>query len=42
MKAVGMRLRHKVDGWRDSAGSEKPAALTGLTMVGVRQGMLMA
>jgi len=41
-QAVETRLGHKVDGWRDSAWSEKPTALAGLTMVGVRQGMLVA
>ena len=42
MQAVGMRLRHKVYGWRDSAWSKKPTALARLTMVVVGQGMLMA
>jgi hypothetical protein len=42
MHAVGMRLRHKVYGWRNSAWSKKPTALARLTMVVVGQGMLMA
>jgi hypothetical protein len=42
MQAVGMRPRHKVYGWRDSAWSKKPTALARLTMVVVGQGMLMA
>jgi len=39
---VEVRLRHKVDGWRDSAWSKKPTAFARLTMVVVGQGMLMA
>ncbi|MBI3702527.1 MAG: hypothetical protein HY244_01435 [Rhizobiales bacterium] len=37
-----MRLRHKVDGWRDRAWSKKPTALAGLTMVVGGEGMPMA
>jgi hypothetical protein len=41
-QAVGVRLSHKVDGWRDSAWSKKPTALAGLAMVIGGEGMLMA
>jgi hypothetical protein len=39
---VEVRLRHKVDGWRDSAWSKKPTTLAGLRMIAVGDGMLMA
>jgi hypothetical protein len=37
-----MRLRCKVDGWRDSAWSKKPTTLAGLRMIAAGDGMLMA